>query len=323
MEYRMLGKTELKVSSIGFGCWSMGGGWGDFDEEGAIAAVHRALDSGINFFDTADIYGMGRSEEILAKALGTRRREVIVATKVGLHMDSAGTIYRSGSRNHIMNAVEGSLKRLKTDYIDLYQVHWPDLNTPFEETMKAMEELVKAGKVRYIGVSNFNVPQMKECMKWGRLSSLQPPYNMLMRDIEKDILPFCRRNGIGVVSYGTLAYGLLTGKYNAKTKFPPNDWRSGKLFKDPGEWQHHINLFQGEAFKKNLRIVKGISAWAKKRDLSTTVVAIAWVLSKPVISSALVGAKNPSQVEENVRAVQVKLKPSDLKEIDMILKETN
>lgn len=321
MEYRKLGKTNLKVSSIGFGCWAMGGGWGESDDKSAIAAARKALDLGINFFDTANIYGFGHSEEVLAKALGRRRKDVVVATKGGLHMDQYGCLYRSGARLHIEKAVEESLKRLKTDYIDLYQIHWPDMNTPFEETVRALEDLRKAGKIRHIGVSNFNVPQMKEWMKCGRLHSLQPPYNMLMCDIEKAIIPFCKRNSIGIVSYGTLAYGLLTGKYTTKSRFPKSDWRSGKLFPDPGEWQRHIDLFKGEAYKRNLRIVRGLTKWAREHGMTPGNVAAAWVLSKPAISSALVGAKNPAQAAENAKAADIKLSAAELKEINSILNE--
>ena len=319
MEYRELGTTGQAVSVVGFGCWAMGGGWGAVDERDAVKAVHKALDLGINLFDTANIYGMGRSERLLAKALGPRRKDVVVATKVGLHMDANGCIYRSGSRFHIMNAVEQSLKNLRTDYIDLYQIHWPDANTPLEETMRALEELRSSGKVRFIGVSNFSLPQLKECLRWTRLDSNQPPFNMLMREFEKRELPFCRRNRIGVLTYGTLAYGLLTGKYNSKTRFPANDWRSGKLFPDPGAWQRHIDLFQGENFRRNLRIVRKLKSWAKRRGATPGNVATAWVVAKRGVTSALVGAKNPAQVEENVRAAELKLTPSEVKELDRMI----
>ncbi len=323
MEYRTLGNSGLKLSAIGFGCWAMGGGWGQTDDIESIAAVRRALDFGINFFDTADIYGFGHSEKVLAEALGSRRKDVVVATKVGLAWDEHGCMFRSSTRHHIMMAVEASLKRLKTDYIDLYQVHWPDYHTPFEITMKAMDDLVKSGKVRYIGVSNFTAKQLKECMEIRPIHSLQPPYNILMRGAEKDLFPFCRKKGIGIVAYGPLAYGLLTGKFTKDTKFPQNDWRSGELFPDPGDWQPHINLFHGIQFRRNLKIVEKLKKISNRYAKTVGQLAISWVLSNPAITSAIVGAKRPSQLEENIGSAYLKLTKKDLSEIDEILAKTS
>jgi len=318
MEYRKLGNTDLKLSAIGFGCWAMGGNWGKTDDRESIAAAKVALDRGINFFDTADIYGFGHSEEVLAKALGKKRKEVLIATKGGLVWDDHGCIFRSSSRHHLLNAVEASLKRLKTDYIDLYQIHWPDPNTPFEVTMKVMDELVRSGKVRYIGVSNFTRKQMRECLKFRQINSLQPPYNMFMRHIEKEF-SFCEKHGIGIVTYGPLAYGLLTGKFKKDTKFPETDWRSGKLFPDPGDWQAHIDLFHGRQFKKYLSIVERLRKTAEKLGKTVGQLSMAWVLSNPEVTSAIVGAKRPSQMEQNIGGVGWKLPKTEIKEINQIL----
>ena len=319
MEYNNLGVSTLNISKVGFGCWAVGGNWGDTDDKKSVETIRKAVDLGINFFDTADSYGFGHSEVLLGKALGKKRKDVIIATKVGLAWDDHGCIFKASSRQHILSAVDESLKRLNTDYIDLYQIHWPDTNTPFEVTMSVMDELVKSGKVRYVGTSNFSIKQIRECMRVRAIHSLQPPYNMLMRDSAKNLLPFCRRNGIGVIAYGPLAYGLLTGKFNKETQFPENDWRSGKLFPDPGDWQYHINIFQGKQYLRNLRIVERLKKIAKKYDKTMGQLAIQWVLSNPSVSCAIVGAKNVDQLEQNIGGQGWKIEKQDLLKINSIL----
>jgi len=319
MEYQNLGVSNLKISKLGFGCWAVGGSWGNTDDKESIAAIRKAIELGINFFDTADVYGFGHSESLLSNALGKRRKDVIIATKVGLAWDEHGCLFRASTRNHILNAVDASLKRLKTDYIDLYQIHWPDTNTPFEITMEVMDSLVKSGRVRYVGVSNFNVKQIRECMKTRAIHSLQPPYNMLMRDVEKNLLSFCRRNAIGVVTYGTLAYGLLTGKFTRDTVFADNDWRSGKLFADPGDWQYHINIFHGKQYLRNLKIVEKLKKVAKKYNKTVGQLATAWVLSNPSVSCALIGARNVGQLEQNIGGQGWKIEKEDMVKINSIL----
>ncbi|MGQ0793327.1 MAG: aldo/keto reductase [Deltaproteobacteria bacterium] len=317
MKYRKLGSSDLTVSEIGFGCWAMGGGWGEVSDRDSVSSVVRAIDLGINFFDTADIYGFGHSEEVLAGALGSRRGDVVIATKGGLVWDDAGRIIaRSGARDYLAKALEASLRRLNTDYVDLYQIHWPDSNTPLEETMRALEEFQKSGKARYVGVSNFTAAQMRDCLGAGQIHSLQPPYNMLMREAERELFPFCSERGIGVLAYGPLAYGLLTGKYTEKSEFPATDWRGGKLFPDPGEWKRHIDLFHGDGFRRNLEIVALIKGIAQKRGKTPGQVAIAWALAHPAVSCALVGARRPSQVEDNAAASGWTLPPEDMAKIN-------
>jgi len=330
VEYIKLGETDLKVSRIGFGCWAIGGkGWGKVEDKESIAAIYKALDVGINFFDTADIYGYGHSEEILGEVL-SKRKEVIIATKGGLdwgqfgdkfprpnqqHYGMGGRIIEGIVRNcqpdYLEAAINASLKRLKREYIDIYYIHWPDMIVPWEETLEVLLKSQKEGKIRYIGVSNFSVEQVKEWLNFGPVHVIQPPYHMLDRGIEKDLLPFCREKKIPVVSYGTLAHGLLTGKFKEDTKF------------DPGDFRPTLPMFQGEAYKKNLTIVDKLKRITIGKKITIAQLAIAWVLSQPGIASALVGAKRPSQVEENIASINCKLNEVDLEEIEKILSGEN
>jgi len=309
MEYRTLGKTELKVSVIGFGCWQMGKKWweGTKDEE-TIPAVNKAIDLGINLFDTADVYGFGHSEKILAKALGKKRKDIILATKVGLEWSAFGKITHNLSKKYILKAVDKSLKRLNTDYIDIYQAHWPDPNTPVEETMEAFNELKKSGKIRYIGVSNFNTSLIKGALKFGEVQAIQPSYNIFQREYEKDTLPFCLEKEIGVITYSSIAKGLLSGKYNKDTTFGDNDIRKIDV------------LFRAENFKKNLQKVEKLKGIASSLNRPLVHLAVAWNLSNPAVTSALVGIKRSSQVEEIADATDLKLDKNVLQKIDEICK---
>ncbi len=309
MEYRFLGNSDLEVSTICFGCWAIGKwGWGnDVDDANSIAAIHRALDLGINFFDTADVYGRGHSEEILAKALGRRRKEVIIATKVGNRWDESGRIWGDLSREYILKAVDDSLRRLQTEVIDLYQVHRPDENTPICETMEALLECVKAGKVRYIGLSNQTPEQIREYLKYGPVVSLQPPLNLLYRYAEVQLLPLCQEKNIGVIPYSPLARGLLTGKYDRPVSFPEGDFRRDYF------------LFMGEAFARNIKIVKALQKYAEAAGRPVSHLAIAWILAHPAVTSAIVGAKRPKQIEETAGAFDWKLGQDELKAIDRIV----
>lgn len=310
MEYRTLGSTGLKVSVVGLGCWAIGGGWwGPVNDSDSVATIHKAMDLGINFFDTADIYGFGHSEKILARALGERRKEVIVATKVGLRWNSKGQIKNDLSREYILKEVDESLKRLHTDYIDLYQAHWPAPNTPIEETVEALVTCVEAGKVRYIGASNLSPEQLAEYRKYGPIETLQPPLNLFERYAEVQLLPICYKENIGVLSYGTLCRGLLTAKFK-----PDHIFKDQVRARDP--------LFQGVTFQRNLAIVDRLKTMAEGNKRTVGQLAVAWVLAHPAISIALCGARHPDQIAESAGGVNWELTDEDLKRISKILATT-
>ncbi|MBA7537546.1 Aldo-keto reductase YhdN [subsurface metagenome] len=304
MRYSYLESLNIRPSHIGFGCWPLGGhGWGKVSEAEMVKAVHRALDLDVNIFDTAPIYGLGHSEEVLGKTLGTKRGKVIIATKVGLTWKKGKTFEKitDSSPANINREIDDSLKRLKTDYIDLYQIHWPDPNTPIEETMSAMERLKRAGKIRCIGCCNFSLELLKEALKYGQIKAVQIPYNLIDREVEKNLLPFCWENGIGVLTYSSIAQGLLSGKYNENTRFTPDDYRS------------KYKYFQGEAFLRNLTVLEKVKKVARKVNRSPVQIALRWVLQNPSVATALVGVKNPAQVEQNVLASDFVLPEEDMK----------
>ena len=312
MEYRKIKDVDLDISVIGFGCWQMGITWwtGTKDNE-TIPAVHKAIDSGVSLFDTADVYGFGHSEEVLAKAIADNRDKIIIATKVGLQWDDRGRISHNLKRDYVFKAVEDSLNRLKTDYIDIYQAHWPDPDTPIEETMDALVSLKNEGKVRYIGLSNFNIDQLKEAQQYSKIHFLQPPYSILQRDYEEDTLPFCKENDIGVLTYASIGKGLLAGKFNKNTRFSKKDFRSID------------QLFSKENFEKNLKIVEKLKKTAEKLNIPLLHLAIAWNLSNPAVTSALVGIKRQEQLEGILGASAVILKKEILSEISNISCSSN
>lgn len=312
METVQLGKDGPQVTSICFGCWSMGGGWrygwADIDDEESIPAVHKALDLGVNFFDNAAIYGLGHAEEVLAEALGGRRQEVVIASKCGVRwFDDARGFHRNSLPAQIKRECEESLRRLRTDYIDLFQIHWPDDKVPYDESMRALLDLVEGGKVRYVGVCNYSVNQMRESIKAGRFTSSQPPYNMLRREAEADLLPFCHGQGIGVMAYSPLASGILAGQYTEATTFGEGDWRN------------EDSAFQGERFRGNLRKVDQLRSIAYKYGKTMAQLAIAWVLRHPAVNVAIVGMKRPSHVEGVVGAIGWEIGDEDMTRIDGIL----
>lgn len=306
MEYRALGNSGLKVSLAGLGCNNFGM---RCDAAQSRAVVHRALDEGITLFDTADMYGnRGGSETMLGEALGSRRREVIVATKFGMAMGD-GPYMRGASRRYIMSAAEASLKRLGTDYIDLYQIHFPDAETPQIETLQALDDLVRAGKVRYVGCSNFAAWQLADAMWLSRTNSMaayvsaQNEYNLLDRRIERELMPACSQFGVGILPYFPLASGFLTGKYRRGAE-PPKDTRFGMA---PQMGQRVLN-------DKNFAMLERLDEFARSRSHALLELAVGWLASQPLISSVISGATNPDQVTDNAKAVGWKLTAEEIAE---------
>jgi len=315
MEYRQFGQTGLQVSTIGFGCWEIGGTYGQIDEGQFQRAVLRAIDAGINCFDTAEAYGMGISEQALARALGAHRRDVIVVTKFGVGYDEMPN-RRDSSRQRVMASIEKSLQRLQTDCVDVYLVHWPDVNTPFDETMRALDDIVRQGKARYIGVSNFRLGQLEACMQLRRIDVVQYGWNMFDRRMASEIFPYCATQQIGVMAYGSLAYGMLTGTFTADIQFEESDWRSrqGNL----GSLNLFRSLFGPDEFPRNLRAVEELKALAAEYRKTLPQFALRWTTSNPVVSTALVGFRQPAEVEENLGALGWTISAEDTAAIDAI-----
>ena len=306
MEYRRLGNSGLKISEVGLGGNNFGW-WAD--EQTSNTVVNHAIDTGINFIDTADVYDRGHSEEFVGKAVKSKRSQVIIATKFGAPMGD-GPNERGGSRYYIMKAVDASLKRLQTDYIDLYQIHFPDPTTPIEETLRALEDLVRAGKVRYIGCSNFAAWQLCEALWTSRANNLQsfvtvqPRYNLFDRRIETELVPCCQAYGIGVIPYSPLAGGLLTGKYRQGEE-PPEGRLSGQMPQSTG-------LFSEANWNKLAKW----EAFATKHGHTMGELAIAWLLSKPWLSTVIAGARRIEQVSANVAAAEWKLTTEEVAEVE-------
>ena len=324
MEARSFGSSDLTCSAVGFGTWEMGTTqYGEIDRAEAVRAVRMAIDYGITLFDTAEVYGPFTSEELLARGLGDRRQDVAVVTKVGfaLHDDltirgDAAVAGRDASASNITEHTEGCLRRLKTDYIDLLLIHWPDHKTSHEETVAGLEALKAAGKIRHYGVSNYTMPMMAACQKHGQLTANQVGYHLFDRRMEAEVLPYCREQGIGFMAYGTLGFGLLSGAMSPDTRFVDWDWRSkGDAFGLP--------LFRRENFLKELRVVERLKTLAADYGKSVAQLAIAWALGRPGVSVALVGMRNERELEENIAAADWRLTDADCAEIDRIFAEEN
>lgn len=316
MRTRQLGNTDLEITPLGLGTWAIGGGnwqfgWGPQDDEASIATIHRALDLGINWIDTAAVYGLGHSEEIVAKALQGRSTRPYVFTKGSRVWNDKGEITSSLKGQSLRREVENSLRRLQTDVIDLYQLHWPNPDEDIEEAWRTLAKLQKEGKLRYIGVSNFNVQQMRRAQKIAPIASLQPPYSLVHPEVEKDILPYCQEQNIGVIVYSPMTSGLLTGAMSAErvANMPENDWRK----RDPE--------FQEPRLSRNLQLVNLLQEIGYPHGRSVGEVAIAWVLHNPAVTGAIVGGRKPQQIDEIIGAAEFRLAESELAQIEKFLQE--
>jgi len=301
---------DLEVSRIGLGAMGMSHGYtgAGSDDAESIRTIHWALELGVTLIDTAEIYGPYVNEELVGRALKGHRDQAVIATKFGLVSHAgAGPWKLDSTPANIRAAVQGSLQRLGTDYIDLYYQHRVDPNTPIEDTVGALAELVAEGKIRHVGVSNYGPAEMESLRRFTAVETLQPPYHLFRREIEADVLPYCTAHGMGVLVYGPLAHGLLSGSMTAHTTFAADDWRSQSAD------------FSGETFARNLAVVEELERFATDRGLSLVELAVAWTLSHPAVDVAIVGARRPAQLEGSVRAADVKLTDEDRVEIDRIM----
>ena len=330
MEFRNLGESDLKVSVVTFGAWAAGGWmWGGTERKDAVEAIRAAYDLGVTSIDTEPVYGQGKSEEIVGEAIKNIPRDKIqILTKYGMRWDlTKGSlafkskdnygndidIYKYSGKESIIKECENSLRRLNTDYIDLYQIHWPDVTTPIAETMEAVGQLIRDGKVRYAGVCNYNAAQVKEAMQHINLVSNQVPYSMVLRNIEEDVVPFCIENNISILAYSPLERGLLTGKMKPGHQFAKGDHRAGLYF------------FKDENIERTNNFLEKLTPLAKKKNASLSQLVIRWTVEQPGITIALVGARNAVQAVQNAKAVNVKLSFDEIEfineELDKVVME--
>ncbi len=313
MRTRRLGQTELELTVIGLGTWAIGGpwefGWGPQDDDESVSTILAAIDGGINWIDTAAIYGLGHSEEVVGGAIKELGKRPIIATKCGLVWDQQHRKTNCLERDSIMHECEASLKRLGIERIDLYQMHWPEPDEQLEEAWEAMSRLAEQGKVRYVGVSNFNVGQLQRAGQIWPVASLQPPYSMIRRDVEDELLGYCADNDIGVVAYSPMQKGLLTGKFSAErvANLAPDDHR-----------RRNQNFLEPK-LSANLRLVEGLKPIAQRSGLTLAQLAIAWVLRREEVTAAIVGARRPGQIAETITAAEGVLGDEDLAEIEGLL----
>jgi|SRR6218665_304060 len=317
MEYRKLGNSSLTPSVITFGAWAAGGWmWGGVERKDAIDAIRASLDLGVNAIDTAPVYGQGTSEEIVGEAIKTLPRDkVLILTKFGMRWDLKKgdfafssknndgkdiDIYKYAGKESIILECENSLRRLQTDYIDLYQIHWPDASTPIQETMEAVAQLIKDGKVRYAGVCNYNAAQLDEALKYVPLVSNQVPYSMVKRDIESETIPYCLKHDLSILAYSPMERGLLTGKMKPGQTFGEGDHRAGVVY------------FKDENIRRTNVFLDKIRPLADEKGISPGQLALLWTIAQPGITVALAGARNREQAEQNAKAVNVSLTPAEV-----------
>jgi len=327
MEYRTLGNTDVKVTPIAFGAWAIGGAmWGGAEKKDAVEAIKRSVDHGITTIDTAPVYGYGKSEELVGEAVRGMRDKVQILTKYGLHWDAKKgqyyfslkdengnniDIYRYAGKESVIKECENSLKRLGTDHIDLYQIHWDDPTTPVEETMEAINILLEQGKIRAAGVCNYNVDLLKEALKTAPICSVQVPYSMVHRDIEDDLVPYCIGNRKSILAYSPMQRGLLTGKFSPDHEFNDGDTRAGSPY------------FKSENIKKTNLFLEDIKPIADAKGASLAQLVIRWTLEQPGITVALVGARDTKQVDENVGAMNINLSKDETEQINSKLNQLN
>jgi aryl-alcohol dehydrogenase-like predicted oxidoreductase len=314
METRLLGNSDLHITRVGFGAWATGGGgwafaWGAQDDHDSIAAIHAALDRGVNWIDTAAVYGLGHSEEVVAKALAGRANRPYIFTKCARTWTAERQITKSLKSDSIRRECEASLRRLQVEVIDLYQIHWPEPDEDIEEGWTTMARLKDEGKVRWIGVSNFNAEQMERIRKIAPITSLQPPYSLVNRTAEESILPYAGANNIGVIVYSPMGSGLLTGAMTREriAALPSDDWRT----RNP--------RFQEPQLSRNLQLAELLRAIGQRHGRTAGEVAIAWTLANPNITAAIVGARNAGQVQGTFAAAELELPPDDFDEIERFI----
>ncbi len=313
---KRLGNSDLELTSIGFGAWAIGGGnwefaWGPQDDEASIAAIHAALDTGINWIDTAAVYGLGHSEVIVGRAVKGLSEKPLIFTKCSMRWDGERKIYRSLKAASVAEELDQSLRRLGVETIDLYQIHWPNPETEIEEGWAELARQQKAGKIRWIGVSNFNVDQLKRAQSIAPVTSLQPPYSMLRPAVGESILPYCLEQGIGVINYSPMVSGLLTGRMTAErvAQMPADDWRRRAVeFNEP-------------RLSRNLRLVELLRSIGKPHGVEPGVVAIAWTLHNPAVTAAIVGGRSPEQVKGVAPALSFRLQDEEYAQIQRFLAE--
>lgn len=312
MEYRQLGKTDLKVSPVALGTWAIGGkNWGEVNDGDSIRAIHKMIDNGVNFIDCAPTYGMGHAEEVLGKALKGKREEIILLTKCGIrwpdeaHKDFSKGAIRDSSKKSLMKQVDDSLRRLQTDFIDVYLIHWPDVNTPLEETAEALKEMKAAGKIRYTGISNFTEPMLSQLYSLGVLDVVQFPYSMVNKTREADLKKYYDL-GVGTMSYGSLGAGILTGAVRKLPNFEPGDARLG-----------FYDFFEEPKFSKVMELLKVMDAISDNRNhVPLAQIALNWNIQKGIVTSSIMGVRNEAEADENCAALNWKLNEEEMKELD-------